>query len=388
MKQLSTALVSKLPQSARKIALYAVAITIAATAPLQVVQLASARNYEAEISAKRQEVERYQSIAADLRQQAASLSNELARLNAERATIQGQIDLSQAKYDKLVADIATNEKKIADNQDVLGDTIANLYVDGDVSTLEMLASSQNISEYVDKQEHRATVRDALVGAIDEIKKLKKELEQQKKDVERVLADQNAQKATLVAKENEQQRLIDQTNGEEAAWQKLSSERTAEISKLQQQQAAELAARARASGGGYVSLPGDGSRGGYPSMWANAPMNSYVDNWGMYTRQCVSYAAFKVQQNYGNMPYWGGIGNANQWDDNARRMGIPLGSQPKVGSVGVVNSGAYGHVAWVESVNADGTINISHYNVGWGGEYAYWANLNPRYFDVYIYFGEW
>lgn len=388
MKQLSTALVSRVPQSAKRIALYAIAATLAVTAPLQVVQMVSARNYEAEISAKRQEIEQYQNKAAELRQQAGTFANELARLNAERATIQGQIDLSQSKYDKLVADITTNEKKIVDSQDVLGDTIANLYVDGDVSTLEMLASSQNISEYVDKQENRATVRDALVDTIDQIKKLKKELEQQKKDVERVLADQNSQKETLVAKENEQQQLLNQTNGEEAAWQRLSSERSAEVSKLQAQQAAELAARARSQGGGYVSMPGDGSRGGYPNMWANAPMNSYVDNWGMYSRQCVSYAAFKVQQAYGNMPYWGGVGNANQWDDNARRMGIPQGSQPKVGSVGVVNSGAYGHVAWVESVNGDGTINISHYNVGWGGEYAYWANLNPRYFDTYIYFGEW
>ena len=116
------------------------------------------------------------------------------------------------------------------------------------------------------------------------------------------------------------------------------------------------------------------------------MNSYVDSWGMYSRQCVSYTAFKVAQAYGNMPYWGGVGNANQWPGNARAAGIPTGSTPRVGSVAVVSSGQYGHTAWVEAINPNGTIRISHFNVNWTGNYAVWDNLSPSYFDTYIYFG--
>lgn len=362
-----------------------VAVTALATS-IPIGQIVYARNFDAEINAKRREITEYQSKAADLRQQANTFANELARLGAEKATIQGQIDLSQAKHDQLVADIATNEKKIADGQDALGDTIADLYVDDDISALEMVASSKSISEYVDKQAYRTTVRDSLTQTISKIRTLKKELEVQKQDVARVLDDQKNQRTSLAAKEGEQQQLLAQTNGEEAAYQRLASQRTAEVDQLRAQQAALLASRARSVGGNYLSLPGDGSRGGYPSLWANAPMNSYVDDWGMYTRQCVSYAAFKVNQAYRNMPYWGGVGNANQWDDNARAAGIPTGSYPKPGSVGVVNSGTYGHVAWVESVNPNGTINISHYNINWNGDYAEWRNLDPSYFDTYIYFG--
>src|SRR5690606_24046786 len=138
--------------------------------------------------------------------------------------------------------------------------------------------------------------------------------------ERALADLEGQRAQVASKRSEQKQLLDETRGEEAAYKKMVQQKNAEITELQRQQAAELARRAQNYGGGYTSLPGDGSRGGYPSKWANAPMNAYVDDWGMYTRQCVSYTAFKVQQAYGNMPYWGGIGNANQWDDNARRIG--------------------------------------------------------------------
>ena len=67
---------------------------------------------------------------------------------------------------------------------------------------------------------------------------------------------------------------------------------------------------------------------------------------------------------------------------------PDGTQTEgvVSAVGVLYDGPYGHTAWVESVNPNGTINISHYNVGWSGEYSEWYNLSPTFFQEYIYFG--
>lgn len=387
MKQRSTTPVSSKSLATKGI-LIASAILMATAAPVSMfVKPVTARDFAAEIQAVQNQINQYQAEAGRLASEAKTLENELARLSSEKATLQAQIDAKQIEYDKLVADIAENERKIAMLQDSLGDILAKLHVGEEISPLEMLAGSSNISEYLDQQAQREAVRDGLKETIDEINTIKKQLEQQKVDVQRVLEDQKAQREMLAAKEAEQQRLVTETRGQEAAYQQLSAKSEATKKALQQQQAAELAARARSVGGGYASLPGDGSRGGYPVKWANAPMNSYVDNWGMYSRQCVSYAAFKVQQSYGNMPYWGGRGNANQWDNNAYAAGIPTGRTPKPGAVGVVNSGQYGHVAWVESVNANGTINISHYNVGWTGEYAEWYNLSPSYFDVYIYFGE-
>lgn len=346
-----------------------------------------ADQYDDQINALQAEINGYQAQAAALSAQARTLESELAGLAAQKATIQSQIDLSQAKYDKLVHDIAVTEKQIIDNKDALGETIADMYVDDSISPLEMLASSDNIGDYVDQQEYRASIQDTLTETIDTINRLKQQLEDQKKDVEQVLADQTSQREALAAKEAEQAKLLADTQGQEAAYQSLSSDRNSRINQLRSQQAAELAALARRSGGGYTAST-DGSNGGYPSVWANAPQDSLVDSWGMYNRECVSYVAFKVNQRYGNMPYWGGVGNANQWPGNARAMGIPTGRTAKPGAVGVVSSGYYGHVAWVESVNADGTINISHYNVNWNGNYATWYGLDPSFFDTYIYFGEW
>jgi surface antigen len=107
---------------------------------------------------------------------------------------------------------------------------------------------------------------------------------------------------------------------------------------------------------------------YP--YANAAWpNNEADPWGMYKRQCVSYAAWAVSASGRHMPYWGGKGTASMWDDNARAAGIPVDSSPRAGDVAVRNSGSYGHVMYVNSVNTDGTINVSQYNADYNGTYS-------------------
>lgn len=394
MKQRSTTPVSK--GIVTKSSLVAAAVVMAFSGSMVSSLPAFADRYDEAINALQQEINGYQAQAATLQAQAQTLQGELSRIGAEKATIQAQVDLSQAKYDKLVNDIKETEQKIADNKDALGGIIADMYVDQSISPLEMLASSKNIGDYVDREAYRSSIQDNLSKKIDEIKTLKKKLEDQRKDVERVLADQKSQRDALAGKEAEQAKLLADTQGQEEAYQSLSSNRNSQINSLRAQQAAELATRARSYGGGYT-VATDGSNGGYPSLWANSGMDTLVDNWGMYNRECVSYAAFKVNQAYGNMPYWGGdryvqgeflSGHAKYWKRASQLAGIPGGTEPKKGAVGVVSTGQYGHAAWVEGVNRDGTINISHYNVNWNGNYAVWNNLSARYFDYYIYFGEW
>lgn len=409
----------------KRVILVIISLIIAGAVPMQFIQIASAETID-EINARyasqkaviQQTIDSYEAQAAILAAQAATLQITISVLQNQAAAIQAKIEISQNEYDQLIIQIADTEKKIVSTQDALGLTIANIYIESKITPLEMLASSQNVSDYLDKQEYRSSVRNELTSNITKIKDLKAQLSKQKTDLEIVLADQKNQRLDLENKQNEQQQLLAQTKGQEATYQQLTAESKAKIDELRTQQAAELAARPK---GGYSSSDGDGSRGGYPLKWlyypngSDAPLNAFVDDWGMYSRQCVSYVAFRVDQAYG-MPYWGGIGMAwqwgfdgwmstNYWDGtygmqvssnyggskrwhtaNTSTYGIPSGSVPKAGSVGVVN-GEYGHVAWVESVNADGTINISHFNVGWGGNYSEWYNLNPAFFDTYIYFGE-
>lgn len=166
--------------------------------------------------------------------------------------------------------------------------------------------------------------------------------------------------------------------------KTSTEEISRLGEQQQQHIKELLAAQLAANKALAGTEVDGNlrHGGYPARWDNARQDSMLDTWGMYNRECVSYAAWKVNQTFGTMPYWGGIGNANQWVGNARAAGIPTGKTPQVHSVAISMAGYYGHAMWVEAVKGD-MIYVSQYNYGLRGRYSeMW--VNGRQF-TYIYF---
>lgn len=373
-----------------KACLVAASILMMVATPVAITQTVKADKYDEQIAALQREIDSYNAEAAKLAGKRHTLENQLAQLNAEKAKIQKKIDLFTAKAKKLAAQIKQSEEEIAKNKDALGTIMADIAVDNDISPIEMLASSNNISDYIDKQTYRASVQQELNSTIKRINALKKKLEKQKKDVERALDDQKNARDQLAAKENEKARLISQTQGRESAFQKLSAKAKAEKDRVQEAQQRAIAAALAAAGVGGSAVAGDPGHGGYPNNLANADYyNPIVDPWGMYARQCVSYTAWKVYQKNGYMPYWGGHGNANQWPGNARAAGIRTSSAPRAKSVGVISAGLYGHVVWVESVNSNGTINISQYNewlpgLGWG-YYSERYNVNPGTYDTYIYF---
>lgn len=158
----------------------------------------------------------------------------------------------------------------------------------------------------------------------------------------------------------------------------------QLNEQKQQEIAKLLAGQLAANRGLVGsiVAGDPQHGGYPARWDHAPQDSLLDSWGMYNRECVSYAAWKVYQTYGHMPYWGGIGNANQWLRNARNQGIPTRAAPKVHSVAISLRGYYGHAMWVEKVAGD-MIYVSQYNWDMRGHYSeMWVKANQF---TYIHF---
>jgi surface antigen len=61
------------------------------------------------------------------------------------------------------------------------------------------------------------------------------------------------------------------------------------------------------------------------------------------------------------------GNANTWDNAAKKTGVKVNSTPKPGAVAQTNAGSYGHVAWVTAVNGN-KVTIEEYN--WGKREGY------------------
>ena len=358
----------------------AVAVLVAGSGVFALGSHVFARDYEAEIKAKEQEASKYNSEASRLGEMADNLQSELDKINGQITAIQGQIIDSQKKIDNLNAQIKRNEILIKQRRKAMGQVLADMHVDDQISPLEMLASSNSIGDYIDKQEQRSSLRTSLNGKIKEIKALQKKLEENKKLVENTLRDQEAQRNVLSSKQSEKAKLVADTKNDQNAYSALAQKRNSEVAKLREEQAA---ANRRALGNG-VSIPGGiPGGGGYPGVWANAPLDAYVDPWGLFTRECVSYVAWKIHSTGRYVPHFGGAGNANQWPSTAARHGISSGSTPKAGAAAVMNIGYYGHVMYVESVNGDGTITVSDYNFAWDGLYRYYTRSASGL--TYVYF---
>lgn len=95
-----------------------------------------------------------------------------------------------------------------------------------------------------------------------------------------------------------------------------------------------------------------------AYYKNVPQKGYyVDSAGntYYNGYCTWYAKNR-RPDLPNM-----LGNGGQWVANAAARGYATGSAPRAGAIAETS----GHVAYVESVNGDGTITISEMN-GPGG----------------------
>ncbi len=390
-----------------KIALGFISLVIMISAPIQMMTKTTfatptVDQLQAQIDALEADIARYHVEAARLNNEALSLQTTLAKLASERAIIQAQIDINQAKYDSLLIKIKDTEKKIKDNKDALGTTIANMYVEGNITPIEMLAGSKNIGDYLDKQEYQSSIRSQLTSTIATIKDLKKSLDAQKIKSEQVLSDQKNAKQALVNKQAEQQNLLDQTQNNEAAYQKLTTDGESKKKSLMQQQQ-DIIWAAQNSGGTVTGIP-DASKGNYPWGGGNCyvaydgwgSLNSYngingdgTDGLGYACRQCTSYSAWKILEYTGREYRY--MGDAGNWP---RSFG-QYNTQPRANSVGVIAAGQYGHVVWVETdPDADGYIIVSQYNdyshnsgdnsgQGWGNYSK--IRVHKSTYNYYIYF---
>lgn len=372
-------------------------------------QNVSADQYENKIKALQADMAKYQAEGDRLNQVALSLQGEIDRLASEKNVIQAQIDINQIEHDQLVEQIKETESQLQNNRDSLGFVLADMYVDDTITPIEMLASSKSLSDFLDKQEQRSATRNQLNLKIEEIKQLKKELEESKTRIAGILSDQKTQRDILVNKEAEQRSLRDRTKGQEASYQKMIEKNKKEIDSIRAVQAA-LAARVNSTGG--VVLISGGLLMEYPWNSSNCPMTNGQnpplpgflstqgadgnggDGWGYGCRQCASYVAWRVAKETGKYYKWG---NAKDFYQNALNAGYQK-SEPQAGCIGVMfgsttrrNDGhSFGHVVWVETdpyIDSRGrkVIQISQYNYNYGAGFGMYSRqeVSVNLYDAYV-----
>ncbi len=101
--------------------------------------------------------------------------------------------------------------------------------------------------------------------------------------------------------------------------------------------------------------------------------SIGDSWGFVLRNCTSFVAWRLQERNrmdGFSNSFGGEhwGNAENWDDVARRLGYRVDDVPAIGAVAQSDDGRVGHVAWVSAIGP-GTVTIEEYNHATPGGYG-------------------
>ncbi len=99
---------------------------------------------------------------------------------------------------------------------------------------------------------------------------------------------------------------------------------------------------------YSCLAGSGYSG--QSVWGS---------WGP-GHNCVSYAAFRLEQAGVGRPWPGRLGSGWEWDDHARAAGVPVDDNPAVGAIAQWDNYGAGHVGYVENVT-DTYIDVSEDN---------------------------
>jgi surface antigen len=332
-----------------------------------VVPRVFADQYDEQIKALQQQNSTSLDAVNQLKSQATSFQDAINLLQGQISALQGQINDNLARQADLQNKINESQTELDKQKAILGENIRVMYVEGQISTIEMLATSKNLSDFVDKEEYRTAVKNKIQTTLKQIAVLQNQLKEQKTQVENLLADQRNQQGQLDASKAEQNRLLSLNTSQQNAYNNEISGNKSKIADLRKQQAAENARLF--SGSGSHIIAGNNGNDTYPNKWRNASQDSMLDSWGMYNRECVSYTAWKVYESGRYMPYWGGHGNANQWDDNARSDGIPVDTSPRAGDVAIKNSQPYGHAMYVEHVYSDGSIYISQYNQDLEGHYS-------------------
>lgn len=374
------------------------AVAVFATATVaQMFQpaIVEARDFDAEIKNLQKQVDSYNAQASEKNAQANTLQGKIDELKAQQRALQAQINLSSAKRESLEQQIADSATKLKDQAQALRQNLQDQYYSGNTTSLDILLNSDSVSDYVDRQTRQSAITDGIKKTVSQVRELKTQQENNKKEVERVIAQQNNQKDQLSYNQSEQQKLLEQTKGDEAKFREMQKSKQAEMAKVQKQREDAIAALKRqqeqsqqsqsgskgnsngSNSGSYNQPTKVGSfeftkefnvqrcgGGGYPYCGAQ---DTYPDKWGMLNRECVSWAAWRISTGYGKViPGYpknagNGRGNAANWP---RYSGGRAVNNPRPGDAAIIGTSIIpvtGHAMVVESVGSDGWVTVSQYN---------------------------
>lgn len=347
-----------------------------------------------------------QAVASQVDQLSQDLTNVQSRINS----VQAEQETAKANLELLKAEILKLETLIAERNEKLKDQARAVQVNGARSYVDFLLNADSITDVV----NRIGVIVDLVGANRQL------MQEQARDKEQVQTKEQAQKANLAQQEaneaqlqnlqtelsatfnrhkatlanlsNEELEAIAARDGlvqekerlaaekaradaEKAAAQKAAEEAKEAMLKATEEAVAKAAATpaaATASTPATIAAKSEAAVAKSSNIVVGgsfaAPDPSFVAALnGGYFGQCTYYMYNRFAQ-LGAPIRTTALGNAAEWPANAAAAGYGVSSTPRAGTAIVFQRGVggadpvYGHVGFVERVNADGSLFISEMNV--------------------------
>ena len=372
----------------------------------------NAQDIDSQISSANSQIQNLnnqkQAVAGQVEQLSQDLTNVQSRINS----VQAEQETAKANLEVLKAEISKLETLIAERNERLKDQARAVQVNGARSYVDFLLNADSITDVV----NRIGVIVDLVGANRQL------MQEQARDKEQVQTKEQAQKdnlakqeaneaqlqnlqselsatftkhkATLANLSNEELEAIAARDGlvqekerlaaekaradaEKAAAQKAAEEAKEAMLKATEEAVAKAAATpAAATASTPATIAAKSESASTPAKAANivvggsfaAPNPSFVAALnGGYFGQCTYYMYNRFAQ-LGAPIRTTALGNAAEWPANAAAAGYGVSSTPRAGTAIVFQRGVggadpvYGHVGFVERVNADGSLFISEMNV--------------------------
>lgn len=183
-----------------------------------------------------------------IREQKISLQEAIAGFDRDIENLQNEINSTNAQITEVETKIKENEAELAKQRQILNEYLKEMYLNGQVSLVEEIIKSESFSDFVDRDEYLSQMQGKVKEATDRIVQIKNGLEAQKKDLDakRKLQDEKSQE--LASQKSAKETLLAQTNGEEAKYQSLVSDLSAQQARLD----AEMARLARSRSTGLIS----------------------------------------------------------------------------------------------------------------------------------------
>lgn len=219
-------------------------------------------NSSQQIKDLQQQINQVQNDSNQKREVQGVLGIEASSLEDAIGKLQGQIDSSQARINQLQGDINSlnnqiteAEAELAKQKKTLGEIIRTMYVEGDITTLEMLATSKDLSDFFDKQQYQESVRSKVKITLDKVTQLKLELNTKRDTVKATLDEQQALRNQLDSQRAEKDRILALNQNQQNQLENQIKANSGKLAELKKKQAEAEAALARSlNSGSYRTAP--------------------------------------------------------------------------------------------------------------------------------------